>query len=171
MKTGTFMDLISIHYKEIKTSFKSRSLDKTFDEDAFNDAFIKCANHFGNEILDYDTVVKYFFTAYKNTRIANECKEQRIMTEELDSEVHDCYEELDEHFEYAQYVYDNVMNAIADEYSENDMMIYSLYKYHKWKLQDLIDAGYDCTDFDNKVDEIHKFTKNYCKDHFKKGRK
>lgn len=170
MKTGTFMDLISIHYKEIKTSFTSRSIDKKLDEDAFNDAFIKCANHFGNKILNYDDVVKYFFTTYKNTHIANEQKEHQELNETFDVEVHDCSEEDDEHSKYAQLVYDTVMKAIYEEYSENDMMTYSLYKYHKWKLQDLVDAGYDCTDFENKMHEIHKFAKNYCKNHFKNGR-
>ena len=66
-------------------------------------------------------------------------------------------------------IYDNVMEAISKEYSEEDMMLYSLYKYHKWKLQDLIDAGYDCTDIESKVDEIHKFVKNYCKRHYEKS--
>ena len=62
MNTGTFMDLISIHYKDIKNLFKSRSYNRNidFDEDSFNDAFIKCAQRFGNEINNYDNAKMYY---------------------------------------------------------------------------------------------------------------
>lgn len=166
MKTGTFMDIVSVHYKEIRKSFTSRSFDKTFDEDSFNDAFIKCALHFGNDTIDYDYAIKYLFTTYKNTHNSMSYIETN---ETVDIEECDFADEYDEEELDAKEIYDDVMNAIAEEYSENDMKIYSLYKYHKWKLQQLIDSGYNCTDFENKIKEIHKFAKSYCKRKFGKS--
>ena len=43
MNTGTFMDLISVNYNKIRSLFRTRlrNMDMHFDEDSFNDAFIK----------------------------------------------------------------------------------------------------------------------------------
>lgn len=161
METGTFMDIVSAHYKDIRRSFTKRSIDNILDEDSFNDAFIKCAIRFGNENIDYDVAVKYFFTAYKNTHISNLYKEH--MYDELDDEFDiECNDENSN-------LYDDIMDAIAKEYSENDMNIYRLYKCHKWKLPDLIEAGYDCTDFENKIKMISKFVKKYGKTHLNRS--
>lgn len=171
MKTGTFMDLISSRYKDIKSQFKSRSFDGAFDEDAFNDAFIKCAMHFNNDMIDYDCAVKYLFTAYKNTHMGNLYKEHEDLKESFDIDLHDkCDDDDDAHTRYAQAVYDDVMKAVSLEYSEDDMLLYSLYKYNGWTAQDLTDAGYDCSNIKAKVKDIHQFVRKYCKTHFKKSR-
>lgn len=154
-----FMDIISAHYKEIKTLFKTRSND--FDEDSFNDAFIKCAQRFANEIIDYDVAIKYFWIAYVNTHRANIFKDHNDIKDSLDDDLHDRIDE--DETSYAQRIYDIVMDAIAVAFSEDDMMIYSLYKYHGWTEKELIDAGFDCKNLKVRISTIHRFVKAYSK--------
>lgn len=165
METGTYMDLISVHYKDIKSLFKARLYNngQCFDEDLFNDAFIKCAHKFGNDIIDYDLAVKYFWKAYSNT--IKSAKSKDTLCEELDESKHDCIDDEDE--SHANYIYNIVMDAITAAYNEEDMLIYSLYKYHNWTEQELIDAGYNCKNLAVKIKNIHKFVKEYCKKHIK----
>lgn len=165
MKQGNFMDIISIHYKEIKMLFKTRlrSNNNAFDEDCFNDAFIKCAQKFKNDVITYDVAVKYFWIAYVNTYKGSQSKAARKFVESIDESGFDCID--DEDPSCAKYVYDIVMSAIEETFNTDDMMIYSLYKYHNWSEQDLIDAGYDCTNIKIRINTIHKFVKAYCKKH------
>ena len=162
MKSGTFMDIIGVHYTEIKSLFKSRlyNLNMSFNEDLFNDAFIKCAQKFGNTEITLELTTKYFWTAYLNT-IKSSTKQKRLDTVQLDEAIHDCIDESDN--AYALNIYNVVMDAITERFGEDDMMMYSLYKYHGWSKDDLIGEGYDCTAFDTRIKEIHKFVKTYCK--------
>ena len=166
MKTGTFMDIVGIHYDDIKKLYIKRecSNGRKFNEDSFNTAFIKCAKHFENNTLDYDTVVKYFWVAYVNTS-KNEYK-YNSNTELCDEFNFDILDDDDEE-SFAQKLYTTVMDAISYVYSEEDMLIYSLYKYHGWKKEELIEAGYNCENFETRIKEIHKFVKEYTKKHFK----
>jgi uncharacterized protein YutD len=59
------------------------------------------------------------------------------------------------------------MDIIKTKYGETDMMIYNLYKYHNWSEDDLKLAGYNCDNIKEKVKEIHKYIKSYCKEHKK----
>lgn len=163
MKTETFMDIIGAHYKDIKALFKSRlyNIDRKFDEDLFNDAFIKCATKFGNEVITYDLAIKYFWIAYLNT--IKSVKTNKF--EEIDEMLHDCIDEDDS--SYANYIYNIVMDAISEAYGEEDAMLYSLYKYHGWSVDELIAEGYDCKNIEVRVNTIHKFVKAYCKKHCK----
>jgi hypothetical protein len=168
MKTGTFMDLVATNYKEIKQLFKTRSynMNYEFDEDSFNDAFIKCVNKFESEEITYETVLKYFWTSYINTVKTNIIKESNMQCEELDEEFHDCIDNTYNEFfddDYSKEVYNIIMNAITVKYGKEDMMIYSLYKYHDWTENDLIAAGYDCDNLTKRIAAIHRFVKNYSK--------
>ena len=162
------MDLVASNYKEIKKLFKTRSynMNYEFDEDSFNDAFIKCVNKFNSEEITYDTVLKYFWTSYINTVKTNLIKESNMHSEELDEELHDCIDNTYNEFiddDYSKEVYNIIMNAITVKYGKEDMLIYSLHKYHDWTENDLIAAGYDITDLKNKIKTIHRFVKSYCK--------
>ena len=164
MNRGNFMDIISVHYKDIKSLFRSRSSDdRKFDEDSFNDAFIKCASHFGNTVINYDDAIKYFWTAYVNTVKGEESRISKI--ESFDNEIHDTID--DEEPSYAKTIYNKIMTAVTEAFNEDDMNIYSLYKYHKWTKEDLEDAGYDCKNFDLRIKTIHKFVKLYSKKYLK----
>lgn len=162
MKTGTFMDIVSVHYDEFKKSFVSRDSNKgrRFDEDSFNDAFIKCANKFGNDIIAYDDAIKYFWVTYSNT--VKSIKQNTDV--ELDDALHDVID--DDEPSKANYIYNIVMAAITEAFNEDDMMVYSLYKYHNWAEDELIAAGYDCKNLDIRIKTIHKFVKSYCKKRF-----
>jgi hypothetical protein len=167
MKKGMFMDIVSVHYKDIKNLFRSRMHNKgvKFDEDSFNDAFIKCSQHFGNEVIDYDIAVKYFWVAYVNTCKTNIAKEHNSLKDEFDCSMHDSIDEDEP--TYAKNIYNIIMAAITEAFSEEDMMIYSLYKYHNWTEQELVDAGHDCKNLNIRIQTIHKFVKAYAKKYMK----
>ena len=168
MDTGTFMDIVASRYKDIKSLFKTRlyNMGLQFDEDLFNDTFIKCVNKFGNDEITYDVTVKYYWTAYLNT-IRSELNKEEY-TEPLDEELHDC---LDDTFnEYideslAHDIYNKVLKAVEDKYGVNEANVYFMYKYHNWKECDLHIAGYDCTNLKDRIKTIHRFIKAYCKKH------
>lgn len=161
MKRGQFMDIISVHYKDIRKLFVSRSSNQgyQFSDDAFNDAFISCALHFGNKTIDYDCAVKYFWVTYRNAIHCEHSKtEKTILQDEFEDIVDETYDSG-----FAEYIYDTVMNAIVDSFGEEDMQIYSLYKYHGWTQQDLIDSGYDCKNLEIRIKNIHRFVKQFIK--------
>ena len=160
MDRGTFMDIVGIHYNDIKRLYISRDANKNkrFNEDAFNEAFIKCAKHFGNNIIEKDEAIKYFWVAYTNTSKGDYKYDAIIeLQEEYDEDI------TDEEESFAQKFYKIIMQAIEYSYSEEDMLIYSLYKYHGWKKEELIEAGYNCNNFDVRIKTIHKFVKEYSK--------
>lgn len=165
MKRGTFMDIVGIHYDDITRTYRLRDNNngRKFDEDAFNDAFIKCSIHFGNNIIDYNDVIKYFWTAYVNTRKGNNYKNSSIQScAEYPEDIID-----DDQESFAEKFYKTIMNAITESFGEEDMLVYSLYKYHGWKEKDLIEAGYDCKNLEIRIKNIHKFVKEYSKKHYK----
>lgn len=164
MNSGDFMGLISDHYNDIITLFKSRSynIGIQFDEDIFGDAFIKCVKRFENEIITYDVAIKYFWITYLNavkSQFANSIKYNIV---EIENAL-----EIAEDSSNSSEIYNTIMDAITVAFSEEDMQIYRLYKYHNWSEKDLIEAGLDCTDLIKRIKEIHKFVKQYSKEHIK----
>lgn len=159
MKTGTFMDLVSVHYNDLKKTFAVRDNNRSrrFDEDSFNEAFVKCAVKFGNDVISYDDVMRYYWIVYSNT-VKSIKHDNHIDIEEMPYDIAD-----EEDPSKADYIYNIVMKAITDAFSEDDMMIYSLYKYHGWTIDELTDVGYDCKNLDVRIKTIHKFVKAYCK--------
>lgn len=170
MERGNFMDIISVHYKDIRKLFTNRCISRkiNFSDDTFNESFIKCAQHFNNTTISYDDAVKYFWIVYLNTAKGDASKNSKVvLCEEFDDD--DIMPDDDEDDDkFAKYFYDTVMNAITEAFSENDMMIYSLYKYNGWTKNDLITAGYDCKNFEIRIKNIHRFVKNYTKLKYKK---
>lgn len=167
MKTGTFMDIVGTNYDDIKNIFSSRNnIGKKFNEDCFNEAFIKCAAKFGNSIISYEDVIKYFWIAYINTYKNEYVSESKLCLCED-------FTDFDNDLEYVEYdntsneIYDNIMNAISKAFSHEDMVLYNLYKCHKWKKDDLLKAGYDCTNLETRIKNIHGFVKEYCKKNYK----
>ena len=166
MKRGTFMDIVGIHYDDIKNTYfiRDKASNRKFNDDAFNDAFIKCAKHFNNDIIEYDDVIKYFWIAYVNT-----CKNNFKQTSIIDfcEEYSEDISDEDDTESFTTNFYNTCMDAITEAFNENDMLIYSLYKYHKWTKDDLIAAGYDCNNFEIRIKTIHRFLKEYCKKKYK----
>lgn len=163
MKTGTFMDIVGVYYDDIKKIYNSRDNNnkRKFNEDAFNEAFIKCAAKFGNSIITYDDVIKYFWIAYVNTCKNNYTYENAMCFCEE-------YPEIEEESEnFSTQFYNIIMNAIENAFSEEDAALYSLYKYHGWSKQDLISAGYNCKNIEIRIKTIHKFVKEFSKKNFK----
>jgi hypothetical protein len=163
MKTGTFMDIIGFHYNDIKSLFTSRIVndDRKFDEDAFNTAFIKCAQKFGENIITYEDAVKYYWIAFNNTSKNNEAYNHKL---ELYDEFSDYFSEEQDDADL-EYFYHTVMDAISQTFDENDMHIYNLHICHGWSKEEIKDAGYDCKKFESKIKAIHEFVKEYCKTH------
>ena len=171
MKEGQFIDLIGIHYNKIKSLFTSRLYKNNleFNEDIFNDTLIKCNKKFNNDIITYDTLIKYFWVAYLNTlkiEISNN-KSYNDNIDYFDEEIHDCIDDIEN--TRAKFIYNKVMKLITDKFCENDMYIYSLYMYHNWSIEELLNNGYNCEDFENKIKKIHKFVKTTCKKQLSKG--
>lgn len=159
------MDIVGTNYDDIRRIYCSRdnNAGRKFSEDAFNEAFVKCASKFGNSIITYDDVIKYFWIAYLNTH-----KKDMINNSKLD--YIEEYPEIEEDNEsFSKQLYNMVMNAIENAFSEEDMLIYSLHKYHGWSKQDIASSGYDCKNFEIRIKNIHKFAKEYCKKNFKEN--
>lgn len=164
MNRGTFMDIVGLRYDDIKRTYslRDKNNNRKFDEDSFNDAFIKCAKHFGNELIQYEDVIKYFWIAYVNTRKGNDYKYKsniELYEEYPDNIIDDDSDSLAERF------YKITMDAITEAFGEEDMIVYSLYKYHGWKEKDLIEAGYNCNNLQLRIKNIHRFVKEYTKKH------
>ena len=159
------MDIVGIHYDDIKRTFclRDNNAKRKFNEDSFNESFIKCSVKFGNSEIDYDTVIKYFWTAYVNTCKGDNKYKSNIELCENYSE--DYSNDDDECF--SKKFYNDIMNAITKAFNEDDMMIYSLYKYHGWSKEELINADYDCNNFDIRIKNIHRFVKDYTKKNYK----
>lgn len=173
MENGTFMNIVASNYNKIKSLFTSRlyNMNMYFNEDLFNDTFIKCANKFKNEQISYDITVKYFWTAYLNTIKTDLAKTDNLNTELIDEEIHDCIDDVYNEFyddDYAKNVYNIIMNAVTLKYGEDEMLVYSLYKYHNWTEKDLILAGYNCDKLSDRIKKIHRFVKEYSKKHITK---
>jgi hypothetical protein len=167
MTTGSFMDIIGVHYKDIKNLFTSRDVKNgiRFNEDSFNTAFIKCVEQFGDKIVEYDDVVKYFYVTYKHIRDTELTYYSKItVQDEFEDDIID-----DEDEDYAKYVYETVMLAVSNTFGEDDMMMYSLYKYHDWTKEELENDGYDCIDFDERINTIHRFMKKFCKKNIRRA--
>ena len=167
------MDIVADNYTKIKSLFSSRlyNISINFDEDLFTDAFIKCANKFGSEQITYEVTVKYFWIAYLNTIKTELAKIENSNVEFLEEDIHDCiddtYNELYDD-DYARNIYNTIMDAITLKYGEEEMLVYSLYKYHNWTEIDLIAAGYNCDKLSDRIKKIHRFVKEYCKKHITK---
>jgi hypothetical protein len=162
MKTGAFMTLIADNYDDVIKLFKSLSRKTCidFDEDSFQEAFLKCAKKFGSEQITYDEATKYFWAAYLNTaksELVHDNKFSYIDSEEIKDEIID---ETDD--DYSD-LYIDVMNAIQKKFGKEDSQIYILYKYHDWTEDDLIATGYDCENFTERIKKIHRFVKSYKK--------
>ena len=98
------MDIISVHYKDIRKLFVSRSSNQgyQFSDDAFNDAFINCSLHFGNKTIDYDVAVKYFWIAYRNAIYCERSKtEKTILQDEFEDIVDETHDSG-----FAEYIYE-----------------------------------------------------------------
>lgn len=161
MNKGTFMDIVGFHYNDIKRLFTSRIIndDRKFDEDAFNTSFIKCAEKFGTNVITCEDAIKYYWTAFNNTSKTNESYSSKV---ELYDEFSDYFsdEQDDEDLEY---FYNVVMDAIAETFDENDMLLYNLHVCYGWSKEEIEEAGYDCRKFEFKIKSIHEFVKEYCK--------
>lgn len=162
MGSGTFMELIGDNYYKVVELFKSISNKKgiNFDEDSFNDAFIKCANRFKDEIISYETATKYFWTVYLNTvksQFILNNKFNYIEIEEIQDDI--IYDEDSSEF------YNEVLNLIALKFGKEDMKLYSLYKLHDWKIEEIEKEDIDCTDFEKRIKKINKFIKSHYKKH------
>lgn len=158
MNSGTFMDIIGCHYKNIVSLFKSRSNAVEFDEDSFGDAFIKCVQRFGNEEISYEDAIRYFWVVYVNVcknKFAYNTKHSTISIDDIDDIECESLDSID--------IYNQTMDIIEKEFGEEYMMIYSLYKYYGWTEEDLQNEGYDCTNLKDKIKEIHKYIKSYYK--------
>lgn len=172
MCENTFMGIVATHYDELKRLFKSRLYDTNlqFDDDIFCDAILKCATKFGNRIVSYDDVIKYFWTAVLNNTKLSKYTDKKLDTIELNEQLHDCidntYNELYDE-DYTINIYNTIMDAITVKYGVELMELYSLHKFHGWTKEDLVQAGYNCNNFETTIKEIHKFVKAYGKKHIK----
>ena len=136
-------------------------MNTIFDEDAFGEAFLKCYEKFGDSEITFDTAIKYFWTVYINTvksTFINNSKHEMIPIDTME-------DFIDENTnQYAVDIFNKAMDKVEEEFGEESMIVYSLYKYYNWSINDIEAAGYDCTDISNRIKTIHKFVKKYCKE-------
>lgn len=151
------MDIVSVHYKDIISLFKSRQHIVEFDPDLFGDAFIKCSEHFGNTEIDYNTAIKYYWVVYVNTVKSNFINKSKYTTISLDN-----LDIIDD--SSIDNFYNEVLNSISQEFGENNMQMYRLYKCYNWSEDELNSIGIILDK--HKIKEITKFIKSkYRKEH------
>lgn len=172
METDTFMNHVASQYKTIKTLFKSRAynMNINFDEDIFNDTFIKCANKFNNDKITFETVIKYFWTSYINTYKTEYNKLLEYNIESIDEEIHDCIDDTYNEYlddDYARDIYNKVFKVVENKFGSEEANIYFMYKYHDWDESGLIASGYNYNDLKDTIKKIHRFVKSYCKKNIK----
>ena len=171
MKYGEFMHLIADDYDNIISIIVSRSVkcyNMDFDEDIFGESFIKCAQRFGEEKISYDDAIKYFWVVYLNgmkSKFIADSKINHINIEEFEEdyteksiEEHLIYKESD--LEKSEF-YNRVMDAISEEFGEEDMHLYRLYKHHNWTLEEISNIGISCSNFSDRIKAINKFIKTF----------
>lgn len=120
MENGTFIDIVSIKYKDIRISFNNWSKNRqlVFDEDSFNDAFIKCADHFKDTIITYNDAIKYFWTAYIHT-VMNNKKHNKFSTE-----LSDTIDVIDIEYNYnIDTIYDTIIDDIQQKFGNNAVQL------------------------------------------------
>lgn len=120
METMTFVDVVSFNYKDIKTLFQNRSIKRhlMFDEDAFNDAFIKCAEHFENELISYDTAIKYFWTAYIHIVLNHKIHDAHSTGY---SDIYDC-EDIIYNIDI-DYIYNAIINDVKNKFGDEGVNV------------------------------------------------
>lgn len=160
------MDIISVHYIDIRRLFHSRlsNIGKGFDEDAFNDAFIKCALRFGEKEISYEDAVKYYWVAFLNTiRTADGNKLQYDLDAEIDEEIIDepYDEEIDEMF-------DHICDGIEKEFGKEHLLAFKMVVCDGWSMNELIENKYVTPEFKNTYNKIRKFAKKNYSDKWKK---
>jgi hypothetical protein len=120
MENGTFIDIVSIKYKDIRISFNNWSKNRqlVFDEDSFNDAFIKCADHFKDTIITYNDAIKYFWTAYIHI-VMNNKKHNKFSTE-----LSDIIDVIDIEYNYnIDTMYDTIIDDIQQKFGNNAVQL------------------------------------------------
>lgn len=152
------MDIVAIHYDDIKRIYTLRDNNKKqkFDEDSFNEAFIKCASKFGNNIITYDDAIKYFWIAYSNTYKSS--KTNKFI--EFDIDAHDYIDNT--YNENIDTLVSDIFNNIEKKFGKNNRDAYELYICQNWKINDIINKGIVDKDFPNTLKRIKRFiSKNY----------
>lgn len=128
MEPMTFADIISKYYTDIYTLFKSRmhKRDMCFNEDAFNDAFIKCVEHFKNDLISYDYAVKYFWKTYIHTVLNEKIHDSYVteLPEDYDCECTEYNYDIDE-------LYDTIMNDVQDTFGYDGVEAINNHFKHK----------------------------------------
>ena len=158
MKTGKFMDLISIHYKDIRCCFNSRLLKigKSFNDDAFNDAFIKCAVRFGEKEITYDDAVKYFWVAFLNTT-----RNEDITNSKFDHET-EIQDEIDEEYDtQIDEKFDKVCSIIESEFGKDNLLAFKMVICDGWDIDELIDNQYVDYSFKSLFKKMKQFAKKH----------
>jgi hypothetical protein len=158
MKTGTFMDIVGINYDTIKSLFKSRlhNMNIPFNEDALNDAFIKCAVRFGEKEISYDDAVKYFWVAFLNTSRNEDVANSKFDHEtEIQDEIDEEYDtQIDEKF-------DKVCSIIESEFGKDNLLAFKMVICDGWDIDELIDNQYvDCS-FKSLFKKMKQFAKKH----------
>lgn len=124
----TFADIISKYYNDINTLFKSRmhKRDMEFNEDSFNDAFIKCFEHFKDSLISYDDAVKYFWTVYIHI-VLNEKIHESYETEL--PEDYDC--ECPEYNKDIDNLYNTIIEDVRTTFGESGVDAINEHLHHK----------------------------------------
>lgn len=82
----TFLNIIAKDYDDTKARFRQWTghIGLMFDEDVFQDTIIKCSKIFGEQTVDKENAVRYFWTAYK-TNIIREAQFARNKNKDFDN--------------------------------------------------------------------------------------
>lgn len=157
------MDIVGAHYDDIKSLYISRdkNKDRKFNEDAFNDAFIKCSIKFANQLITYDDVIKYFWIAYVNT--SKSLKPNNLI--EFDINFHD---KLDNKYnENVDILAKEILYFVEHKFGKKLRNAYELYVCYNWKITDLIEQNLADKNFPSDLKKIKLAIQKKYKDSYK----
>lgn len=150
------MDLVAVHYKDIKNCFQSRlaKIGKTFNDDAFNDAFIKCSIRFGEKEISYDDVLKYFWVAFLNTMRTEEHHNGKF---DHDAEIQD---EIDEEYDTnIDDLFAVICESLEERFGKENLLAFKMVVCDNWDIDELIENQYVERDFKTTFKKMKQFAK------------
>ena len=160
MKLNILENTVSLYYDTIKTNFKIACGKNNikFDDDLFNDTYLKCFYALDNKDISEENAIRYFWVAYSN----NEKKKYRTSKytpkiNELDEKI--VYDADIENNEDRYIIFDILVNSVTKKFGEEITNAWLLHFTDNKTYDELKNMGYKTLNFHNVFRRINAYIK------------